>query len=32
VIQDGMRAVTVRTNDVEGVAGFVLPGDHVDVL
>ncbi len=32
VIQDGMRAVTVRVNDVEGVAGFVLPGDHVDVL
>jgi pilus assembly protein CpaB len=22
----------VRTNDVEGVGGFVLPGDHVDVL
>lgn len=32
VIQDGMRAVTIRVNDVEGVAGFVLPGDHVDVL
>ena len=32
VIQDGMRAVTVRVNDVEGVAGFVRPGDHVDVL
>jgi pilus assembly protein CpaB len=32
VIQDGMRAVTVRVNDVEGVAGFVMPGDHVDVL
>ena len=32
VIQDGMRAVTVRVNDVEGVAGFVLPGDHIDVL
>ena len=32
VIQDGMRAVTVRVNDVEGVAGFVLPGDRVDVL
>ena len=32
VIQDGMRAVTVRVNDVEGVGGFVLPGDHVDVL
>jgi len=27
-----MKAVTVRVNDVEGVAGFVLPGDHVDVL
>jgi pilus assembly protein CpaB len=32
VIQDGMRAVTVRVNDVEGVGGFVLPGDHVAVL
>jgi len=32
VLQDGMKAVTVRVNDVEGVAGFVLPGDHVDVL
>jgi pilus assembly protein CpaB len=32
VIQDGMRAVTVRVNDVEGVGGFILPGDHVDVL
>lgn len=32
VIGDGMKAVTVRVNDVEGVAGFVLPGDHVDVL
>jgi pilus assembly protein CpaB len=27
-----MRAVTVRVNDVAGVAGFVLPGDRVDVL
>jgi len=32
IIQDGMKAVTIRVNDVEGVAGFVLPGDHVDVL
>jgi pilus assembly protein CpaB len=32
LIQDGMKAVTIRVNDVEGVAGFVLPGDHVDVL
>lgn len=28
----GMRAMTVRVNDVAGVAGFVLPGMHVDVL
>jgi pilus assembly protein CpaB len=30
-LQDGMRAFTIRVNDVEGVAGFVLPGDRVDV-
>jgi pilus assembly protein CpaB len=32
LIEDGMKAVTVRVNDVDGVAGFVLPGDRVDVL
>ncbi len=32
VIQDGMKAVTIRVNDVMGVAGFVLPGDRVDVV
>jgi pilus assembly protein CpaB len=32
VLRKGMKAVTVRVNDVEGVGGFVLPGDHVDVL
>ncbi len=32
VIDEGMKAVTVRVNDVDGVGGFVLPGDHVDVL
>jgi pilus assembly protein CpaB len=32
VIPGGMRAVTVRVNDVVGVAGFVLPGMRVDVL
>jgi pilus assembly protein CpaB len=32
VLQDGMKAVTIRVNDVEGVAGFVLPGDRVDVV
>jgi len=31
-IPKGMRAVTVRVNDVAGVAGFVLPGMKVDVL
>lgn len=28
----GMRAITFRSNDVAGVAGFVLPGDRVDML
>jgi pilus assembly protein CpaB len=32
VLAKDMKAVTVRVNDVEGVAGFVLPGDHVDVV
>ncbi|MFL6797294.1 MAG: Flp pilus assembly protein CpaB [Xanthobacteraceae bacterium] len=32
LLQDGMKAVTIRVNDVEGVAGFVLPGDRVDVM
>lgn len=31
-LSDGMKAVTIRVNDVEGVAGFVLPGDRVDVV
>jgi pilus assembly protein CpaB len=31
-IHPGMKAVTVRVNDVEGVAGFILPGDRIDVL
>lgn len=32
LLKDNMKAVTVRVNDVGGVAGFVLPGDHVDVV
>src|SRR6516225_2901330 len=32
VIPDGMRAVSVRVNDVIDVAGYVLPGTRVDVL
>jgi pilus assembly protein CpaB len=31
-LRDEMKAVTIRVNDVEGVAGFVLPGDHVDIV
>jgi pilus assembly protein CpaB len=32
IIPAGMRAISVRVNDVVGVAGFVLPGTRVDVL
>ncbi len=32
VIGEGRKAVTIRVNDVDGVAGFVLPGDRVDVM
>jgi pilus assembly protein CpaB len=31
VLHDGMKAVTIRVSDIEGVAGFVLPGDRVDI-
>ena len=32
VIPSGMRALSVRVNDVVGVAGYVLPGTRVDVV
>jgi pilus assembly protein CpaB len=32
VIPQGMRAVSVRVNEVIGVAGYVLPGTRVDVV
>ena len=32
VIQPGYRALSVRVNDVVGVAGYVLPGTRVDVV
>ena len=32
LIPPGMRAVSVRVNEVVAVAGFVVPGTHVDVL
>jgi len=32
LVRPGMKAVTIRVNDVDGVGGFVMPGDHVDVV
>jgi pilus assembly protein CpaB len=32
MISEGKKASTIRVNDVDGVAGFVLPGDRVDVM
>jgi pilus assembly protein CpaB len=32
VIAEGKRAITVRVNDVIGVAGFALPGNFVDIV
>ena len=32
LLAPGKRAVTVRVDDVRGVAGFILPGDFVDVI
>ncbi|HBA08267.1 MAG TPA: Flp pilus assembly protein CpaB, partial [Methylotenera mobilis] len=32
VIGQGNRAMTVRVNDVVGVAGFALPGNYVDIV
>lgn len=32
LISEDKRAITVRVNDVVGVAGFLLPGSRVDVL
>ena len=32
VIEPGMRALSVRVNEIIGVAGFLLPGNRVDVL
>ena len=31
-IPDGMRAIALRSDEVVGVAGFLTPGSHVDVL
>jgi pilus assembly protein CpaB len=31
-IPSGMRAISVRVNEIIGVAGFVIPGSHVDLV
>ena len=31
-IPEGMRAMSLRTDQIVGVAGFLVPGSHVDVL
>ncbi len=32
LLDENKRALTVRVDDVSGVAGFIHPGDHVDIL
>lgn len=32
LVGPGMKAVTIRVNDVDGVGGFALPGERVDVM
>lgn len=32
VIPEGMRAMSIRVNEIVGVAGFVVPGVHVDIV
>ena len=32
VLEEGRRAITVRVNEIVGVAGFALPGNYVDVM
>jgi pilus assembly protein CpaB len=32
MVADGMRAISVKIDDVSGVSGFILPGNRVDVI
>ncbi|MGR9000045.1 MAG: Flp pilus assembly protein CpaB [Gammaproteobacteria bacterium] len=32
LIEEGMRAMSVRVDDVAGVAGFILPGNRADII
>jgi pilus assembly protein CpaB len=31
-VPPGMRAISIHIDDVSGVSGFILPGDHVDIM
>ncbi|MEX2355879.1 MAG: Flp pilus assembly protein CpaB [Thermaerobacterales bacterium] len=31
-VPEGLRAVSIRVNEIIGVGGFIQPGDHVDVI
>ena len=31
-VDKGMRAISIHIDPVSGVSGFILPGDHVDIL
>ena len=32
MVANGMRAISIHIDDVSGVSGFILPGDHVDIM
>ena len=32
MLESGMKAISIRVNEVVGVSGFVLPGDRIDIL
>lgn len=31
-VEEGMRALSIHIDPISGVSGFILPGDHVDIL
>lgn len=31
-VPEGKRAITVKVDEVSGITGFILPGDHVDII
>lgn len=32
MVRSGMRAISIKIDDVSGVSGFILPGDYVDIM